>query len=597
LEKREFTVANEYRFNRSGPLRWIASHILRYPWLPAATALLAILVSVLTSTNSVLVGRAFDLVAAPGTTPAMVLRAALVILAIGAGQGIAQLVRNLAVEMLAQLVERDARDELYLSLLGKSLTFHGRQRIGDIMARATNDVHMLNLMISPGLVFIFAALVGLIVPIAAIPLNLRWDLLLSPLVFVVLFVITLRRYVRELDPVVTAGRERFGLMNARLAETIEGIQVVKGSAQERQEQNIFLENARKFRDMYVLQGKIEGRYLPLLVLSVTTAGAFLHALLLYRQGALTVGQVVTYMGLLRLLGFPTFISIWTFALIQQGVASARRILHLINTETELDENPQGVARPIRGEIEFDHVSFSYDGAPVLQDISFRANPGETVAIVGETGSGKSTLTKLVNRTYDVTAGRVLVDGVDVRDWNLASLRSQISAIEQDIFLFSRSIADNIAFGAPETATMEDIRRAAQQAQAHDFIMGFANDYRTEIGERGVTLSGGQRQRLAIARAFLTDPRILILDDSTSAIDSATEDEIQKAMRRIMKGRTTLLITHRLSQIRWADRILVLRRGRLVDQGTHDELLARCDAYRRIFARYGVAAPASNQKSA
>ena len=597
MEKREFTVANEYRFNRSGPLRWIASHILRYPWLPAATALLAILVSVLTSTNSVLVGRAFDLVAAPGTTPAMVLRAALVILAIGAGQGIAQLVRNLAVEMLAQLVERDARDELYLSLLGKSLTFHGRQRIGDIMARATNDVHMLNLMISPGLVFIFAALVGLIVPIAAIPLNLRWDLLLSPLVFVVLFVITLRRYVRELDPVVTAGRERFGLMNARLAETIEGIQVVKGSAQERQEQNIFLENARKFRDMYVLQGKIEGRYLPLLVLSVTTAGAFLHALLLYRQGALTVGQVVTYMGLLRLLGFPTFISIWTFALIQQGVASARRILHLINTETELDENPQGVARPIRGEIEFDHVSFSYDGAPVLQDISFRANPGETVAIVGETGSGKSTLTKLVNRTYDVTAGRVLVDGVDVRDWNLASLRSQISAIEQDIFLFSRSIADNIAFGAPETATMEDIRRAAHQAQAHDFIMGFANDYRTEIGERGVTLSGGQRQRLAIARAFLTDPRILILDDSTSAIDSATEDEIQKAMRRIMKGRTTLLITHRLSQIRWADRILVLRRGRLVDQGTHDELLARCDAYRRIFARYGVAAPASDQKSA
>ncbi|GAB4411025.1 MAG: ABC transporter ATP-binding protein [Anaerolineales bacterium] len=587
MEKREFTVASEYRYNRAGPLRWIVSHILRYPWLPGATMLLAIAVSILTSTNSVLVGRAFDLVATPGTTPAMVLHAALVILAIGAGQGIAQLLRNLAVEMLAQLVERDARDELYLSLLGKSLTFHGRQRIGDIMARATNDVHMLNLMISPGLVFIFAALVGLIVPIAAIPLNLRWDLLLSPLVFVVLFVITLRRYIRELDPVVTAGRERFGLMNARLAETIEGIQVVKGSAQERQEQNIFLANARKYRDMYVLQGKIEGRYLPLLVLSVTTAGAFLHALLLYRQGALTVGEVVTYMGLLRLLGFPTFISIWTFALIQQGVAGARRILELINTETELDENPQGVAKPIRGEIEFDHVSFSYDGSPVLQDISFRANPGETIAIVGETGSGKSTLTKLVNRTYDVTAGRVLVDGVDVRDWNMASLRSQISAIEQDIFLFSRSIADNIAFGAPETATMDDIRRAAREAQAHDFIMSFANDYATEIGERGVTLSGGQRQRLAIARAFLTDPRILILDDSTSAIDSATEDEIQKAMRRIMQGRTTLLITHRLSQIRWADRILVLRRGRLVDQGTHDELLARCEAYRRIFARYGV----------
>ena len=595
--KREFRPENEYPYNRSGPVRWIISHLMRYPLFPLAGILAAILENGFYSFIQIFIGRGFDLITTPGWSTGQLLMLALSVMGSALGQGMTGLARNYSLEFLAQRIERDARDELYVSLLGKSQTFHGRQRIGDIMARATNDVHMLNLMISPGLVFIFAALVGLIVPIAAIPLNLRWDLLLSPLVFVVLFVITLRRYVRELDPVVTAGRERFGLMNARLAETIEGIQVVKGSAQERQEQNIFLENARKFRDMYVLQGKIEGRYLPLLVLSVTTAGAFLHALLLYRQGALTVGQVVTYMGLLRLLGFPTFISIWTFALIQQGVASARRILHLINTETELDENPQGVARPIRGEIEFDHVSFSYDGAPVLQDISFRANPGETVAIVGETGSGKSTLTKLVNRTYDVTAGRVLVDGVDVRDWNLASLRSQISAIEQDIFLFSRSIADNIAFGAPETATMEDIRRAAQQAQAHDFIMGFANDYRTEIGERGVTLSGGQRQRLAIARAFLTDPRILILDDSTSAIDSATEDEIQKAMRRIMKGRTTLLITHRLSQIRWADRILVLRRGRLVDQGTHDELLARCDAYRRIFARYGVAAPASNQKSA
>jgi ATP-binding cassette subfamily B protein len=588
VQKREFTVANEYRYDRSGPIRWILSHILRYPWLPFATLLIAILVSVLSSTNSVLVGRVFDLVKQSGATGQMMLQAALVILAVGLGQGIAQLIRNLVVEMLAQLVERNARDELYLSLLGKSLTFHGRQRIGDIMARATNDVHMLNLMISPGLVFIFAALIGLIVPIAAIPINLPPQLLISPAIFLVLFGITLRRYIRELDPVVGAVRERFGLMNARLAETIEGIQVVKGSAQERQEQNIFVENARKFRDMYALQGKIEGRYLPLLVLSLATAGGFLHALLLLRAGVLTVGEVVTYMGLLRLLGFPTFIGIWTFALAQLGIASARRILALINTETELDENPQGVSQTIRGEIVFDRVTFAYDGSSVLQDITFRANPGETIAIVGETGSGKSTLTKLVNRTYDVTAGRVLVDGVDVRDWNMAALRSQVSAIEQDIFLFSRSLADNISFGAHEAIGMEDIRRAAREAQAHDFIMSFANDYNTEIGERGVTLSGGQRQRIAIARAFLTDPRILILDDSTSAIDSATEDEIQRAMRRIMQGRTTLLITHRLSQIRWADRILVLRRGKLVDQGTHDELLARCEAYSRIFARYSAA---------
>jgi ATP-binding cassette subfamily B protein len=268
-----------------------------------------------------------------------------------------------------------------------------------------------------------------------------------------------------------------------------------------------------------------------------------------------------------------------------GMAGAARILELLNAATELDENESGLVQTMRGEIIFDNVSYGYGENLMLRNISFKAHPGETVAIVGQTGSGKSTLTKLVNRTYDTATGQVLIDDVDVRTWSLQSLRSQISTIEQDVFLFSRTIAENIAFGAPVNATREQIEQAAREAQAHDFIMGFPEGYDTVIGERGVTLSGGQRQRLAIARAFLTNPRILILDDSTSAIDSATEDQIQKAMRRILEGRTTLLITHRLSQIRWADRILVLRQGELVDQGTHDELLQRSDAYRRIFARY------------
>jgi ATP-binding cassette subfamily B protein len=221
---------------------------------------------------------------------------------------------------------------------------------------------------------------------------------------------------------------------------------------------------------------------------------------------------------------------------------------------------------------------------VLRNIQFTAQPGETVAIVGETGSGKTTLTRLINRIFDADSGRVLVDGVDVRDWSLGALRSQVSSIEQDIFLFSRSVRDNIAFGRAD-ATQEEIERAAHEAQADEFVARLPEGYATELGERGVNLSGGQRQRIAIARAFLTNPRILILDDSTSAIDSATEDLIQRAMRRISRQRTTFLITHRLSQIRWADRILVLRRGELVDQGTHDQLMARCEAYRRIFARY------------
>ena len=586
MQKREFSVAGEYRYNRAGPIRWMISHVLRYPWLPVGAIGLSLLSVVLESTNSVLVGRAFDLVLSPGVTQALLLRAALVILAVGLGQGLSHLARNLVIELLAQRIERDARDELYLSLLGKSLSFHGRQRIGDVMARATNDVRQLNFMINPGLTLIFSSLVGLIVPMATIPASVPGVLLLAPGIFVVLFLITLWRYIRELEPVVEIVRRRFGLLNARLAETISGIEVVKGSAQEEQEQRIFSTNARLCRDAFIEQGRVQARYLPLLVFSVAVGGGFLHAMLLLRAGSVTVGQVVTYMGLLRMLSFPSFISIWTFSTVQLGIASAQRILELINAETELDENPHGVSRPLRGEIVFEDVSFAYSGTPVLRNICFRAEPGETIAIVGQTGSGKTTLTRLVNRTYDVTAGRVLIDGIDVRDWNLHSLRSQISAIEQDVFLFSRTLAENIAFGVHRPVTKEEIERAAREAQAHDFIMSFADGYASMVGERGVTLSGGQRQRIAIARAFLTDPRILILDDSTSAIDSATEDEIQKAMRRIMKGRTTLLITHRLSQIRWADRILVLRRGELVDQGRHEELMERCEAYRRIFARYG-----------
>jgi ATP-binding cassette subfamily B protein len=592
LDRREFTVQGEWKYNRASPGRWIISHLLRRPLLPILAFITGIVEASMFSYAPLIVGQAFNLLLSPERSAAGLLRLALFAFAIRLVQGTMFLIVSWTFEGIAKGFERDAREELMISLLGKSQTFHNRQQVGDIMARATNDVNQLSQMIVPGVSLIWSSMMSLVAPIVLVGL-LSPELLAAPLIFTVAFYFAVRDYMRRLNPVAGAQRAQFGVMNAGLAENVSGIEVVKAYAQERTARARFARDARLVRDLFVKEGQIQARYLPLLLFGIMFGAGFAHALWLYARGGISVGGIVSYMGLLGVLRFPTFISIFTFSLVQLGLASAGRILELIKAETELDENQSGVTRPVEGEIDFRDVTYGYGEQPILKHINFTAKPGETVAIVGQTGSGKSTLTKLVNRTYDVTEGQVLVDGVDVREWSLESLRSQISTIEQDIFLFSRTIAENIAFGARGArgaVSREQIEQAAREAQAHDFIMALPDGYDTVIGERGVTLSGGQRQRLAIARALLTDPRILILDDSTSAIDSATEDQIQRAMRRVLQGRTTLLITHRLSQIRWADRILVLRQGELVDQGTHEELLQRSEAYRRIFVRYDLQLP-------
>jgi ATP-binding cassette subfamily B protein len=532
--RREFTVAHAYRYNQAGAVRWIVSHLLRYKHFVASFILGALLSNLLNASIPTLTGAAFTTVLRGGAGARGHLGwLALGILGAGVGRAVCDIGASFSTEFLGKRVERDAREELYVSLLGKSQTFHNRQRVGDIMARAANDVGQINAMIVPGLTLLVDAWLGLVVPIIFIGF-LDWRLLLAPLVFTVVFIPVLRRYLRTFQPVADGLRAQFGAMNAGLNETLAGIDVVKSTAQEPFELRKFGDNARRYRDLFRRQGQIQARYLPLLLLSVATVGAFLQGLLMVSHHQLSIGALVSFMGLMWLLRWPAFSSIFTFALMQFGIAAGGRIIALLKEETELDENAAGYDGAMRGELIFDGVTFGHGGLPVLKDISFRAAPGQTVAIVGQTGAGKSTLTKLVNRIYDVDAGRVLVDGVDVRDWSLAALRSQISTIEQDITLFSRSIRENIAFSRGQQVDFDAISRAARDAQAHDFIMGFQEGYDTLVGERGVTLSGGQRQRVAIARALLTDPRILILDDSTSAIDSATEDAIQQAMRRLMQ---------------------------------------------------------------
>lgn len=584
MSNQEFTVADEYHYQRANPTRWIISHLLRYKRIVFGGMLLSILTNILFSSIPALTGAAFNIVQQGNAGRSQLTMLALALLGIVLASGVIDVSARLIAEIVSKRFARDARDELYISLLSKSQTFHNRQRVGDVMARAANDMTQLSDMVVPGFDTVFDSFTSLIV-ITSFIAFIKIQLLLAPLLFTMAFLIALRAYSRQLSPVSNQMREQFGNTNAVLNEAITGIEVVKATAQEEQEKRKFEENAARYRDFYVKNGQIQGRYLPTLLLGITLALAFLHGLYLVSQQQLTLGGLVAYMGLMVNLRFLTFISIWSFSLVQLGIAGAERILALMKEETELDENESGYREEMQGEMIFEHVSFSYGSTPILQDISFHAKPGQTIAIVGQTGAGKSSLTKLVNRIYDVNEGRVLIDGQDVRHWSLDALRSQISTIEQDIFLFSRTIAENIAYGLGQRADRAAIEAAAKDAQAHDFIMGFKDGYETVIGERGVTLSGGQRQRIAIARALLTDPRILILDDSTSAIDSATEDEIQKAIRRLLQGRTTLLITHRLSQIRWADNILVLRKGKLIDQGKHEELLGRCDTYRRIFSHY------------
>jgi ATP-binding cassette subfamily B protein len=586
----EFQVTHPWTSNHRTPLRWILSHLRRH-WIWC----IGILVGALGNAGgaaimSISLGDAFNAVAKTSPDFVALRNAAILIVLSQLARAVVQFFRNFSSELIGQRMERDMRDELYASLIGKPMSFHDRQSLGDVMARCTNDVREVGLFMSPGVNISIGSSSFIIMNFIFAP-RIHPLLIVVPLGYVMLYVFLVAYFLGKLSPVTQTVRRKFGQMNSALSESIEGIETVKGAAQEQRESNRFAKTLGAWRDASVAQGDVESQFLPGLLFGLTMAVGLLLSFWLFTQGQIQIGDVVSFASLLTMLQFPSFATQFAYPSLASGHAGAKRMLELMKggNDMALSQPPAGLSSAlttsIRGEVAFRDVTFSYDRNKgtdhTLKHISFCVKAGQTVAIVGQTGSGKSSIIKLINRIYDPNSGEIWIDGRDSREWDLAALRQQISIIEQDIFLWSRTIAENIAYGMPN-ATRTQIESAAKAAQAHAFIMGFKDGYDTVVGERGVTLSGGQRQRIAIARAFLTDPRILILDDSTSAIDSATENEIQRAILRAAQGRTTFIITHRLSQIRWADVIIVIKNGRVDAVGNHHDLMQSSQAYRDIF---------------
>ena len=432
----EFSVNSSVPSDKSTSIRWVMSHLFRHKVLIVIMFIGAFGNAALAAAVPVYIGRAFNAVTAnPVFVRGLWIASISVLLSQLIRAGL-QFGRNFSSAVLGERLERDMREELYVTLLGKSMTFHDKQPVGDTMARATNDVHEINLMLQTGVNLVVGSGNFLLMPLIFAPIYAP-ELILAPGFYVVAYIIAVRQYLKILTPVADQVRESFGQLNSRLAEAIDGVELVKGSAQEAQEVDLFSRNARKYRNRIVTQGNIEAKFMPLLFLGITQAIGFTHSILLFQNGRILIGDVVAFNGLLTLFYFPTFVSLVAYSRVSLGLAGAKRILELMQIENVLDENSQGIHQEIKGEIAFKEVSFGYvDGTHVLEDISFSIQPGQTVAIVGQTGSGKSSLAKLINRTYDVEQGNILIDGTDLRQWKMASLRRQISIIEQDIFLFS-----------------------------------------------------------------------------------------------------------------------------------------------------------------
>jgi ATP-binding cassette subfamily B protein len=502
----------------------------------------------------------------------------------GALSGVLLFFRRRLAGRLSVDVEYDLRNRVYGHLQRLSYRFYDSHQTGQLMSRATVDTQAVRVFLGYGLIFFSQNLISVVFVLVALSL-LSWELMLVAVAITPVLLAGAYRYSRITHPVLKDIQQKVADTTQQAEENVVGVRVVKAFGQEQVEVERFQRRSERIFDRAIVAAAQQARYVPALASlpSLAIAAVLLVGGRQVINGQITLGAFFAVNSYLLLLVIPLrSIGMWV-GQYQRAMASGERLFEVLDEDREIVQTPD--AEPLRdgpGAISFTHVDFGYDPErPVLHDIDLDIAAGSTVALIGPTGGGKTTVTTLIPRFYDVDSGSVRIDGQDVRDLTIESLRSQVGIVSQDTFLFSTSVAENIAFGVPD-ATPEQIVQAAVRAQANEFILDLPDGYETRVGERGLSLSGGQRQRIAIARALLMNPRVLILDDATASVDASTEARIKIALREVMKGRTTLIIAHRLSTISLADEVVVLEAGRVVARGQHAVLIDDSPVYRQIY---------------